>query len=73
MSEQLSIIIPVHNESKHILHFLKHLQTQASLEHEIIVVDGESTDGTVSLIKSQKEITVIQAKKKTGNTAKRGR
>ena len=64
MSEQLSIIVPVHNESKHILHFLKHLQTQASLEHEIIVVDGESTDGTVSLIKSQKEITVIQAKKR---------
>jgi len=64
MSEQLSIIVPVHNESKHILHFLKHLQIQASLEHEIIVVDGESTDGTVSLIKSQKEITVIQAKKR---------
>ena len=64
MSEQLSIIVPVHNESKHILHFLKHLQTQTSLEHEIIVVDGESTDGTVSLIKSQKEITVIQAKKR---------
>ena len=54
MNKQLSIIVPVYNESNRILPFLKHIQTQASLQHEIIVVDGESSDGSVSLIKSQK-------------------
>ena len=63
MSEQLSIIVPVYNESKCILPFLKHIQSQASTKHEIIVIDGESSDETFSLIKSLKEITVIQTKK----------
>jgi len=52
MSKHLSIIVPVYNESKCILPFLKHIKTQASVKHEIIVVDGESSDETVSLIKS---------------------
>ena len=63
MSDQLSIIVPVYNESRCILPFLKHIQSQASTKHEIIVIDGESSDETFSLIKSLKEITVIQTKK----------
>ena len=63
MSKHLSIIVPVYNESKCILPFLKHIKTQASVKHEIIVVDGESIDESVSLIKSEKKIIVIQAKK----------
>lgn len=52
MSKHLSIIVPVYNESKCILPFLKHIKTQASVKHEIIVVDGESSDETVSLRKN---------------------
>ena len=57
MSKHLSIIVPVYNESKCILPFLKHIKTQASVKHEIIVVDGESSVESVSLIKSQKKLS----------------
>ncbi|PYJ07199.1 MAG: glycosyltransferase [Verrucomicrobia bacterium] len=43
----LSIIVPVLNEARLIFAFLRHLRAQAPAE--IIVVDGGSEDGTVSL------------------------
>ena len=48
----ISIIIPVVNEAEHITELLYHLIDNATLNtiQEIIVVDGGSTDNTVSII-----------------------
>ncbi len=45
--EQISIIIPVLNESRHIKNTLQRLQPLRLQGHEIIVVDGGSSDDTV--------------------------
>lgn len=42
----ISVIIPVLNESETIEVFLRHLQSFRNSGHELIVVDGGSTDGT---------------------------
>ena len=46
-----SIIIPVLNEADGIAEFLQHLQTFRKAGHEIVVVDGGSTDSTPQLAK----------------------
>lgn len=53
---KLSIIIPVYNEEKTILHVISRLEKQAIplVEKEIIVVDDGSTDATASEIKNLK-------------------
>ncbi|WP_299885292.1 TIGR04283 family arsenosugar biosynthesis glycosyltransferase [uncultured Lacinutrix sp.] len=52
--DKISIIIPILNEADTIKDLLYHLIDNASLENisEIIVVDGGSTDGSQSIIKS---------------------
>jgi len=57
----LSIVIPVFNEEKHIVNLLHHLKNNASKQYkiEIIIVDGGSTDATAPL--------VIEAKKDIDN------
>ncbi|MFT5242363.1 MAG: rSAM/selenodomain-associated transferase 2 [Glaciecola sp.] len=49
----ISIIIPILNEAESIEELLFHLIDHSSLEHisEIIVVDGQSTDGSQEIIK----------------------
>ena len=47
---KLSIITPIYNERKRIEEYLEGLEEQ-SVEPEIVLVDGGSTDGTVEFIK----------------------
>lgn len=42
----LSILVPVYNEIVVLPFFVEHIQQQMSKKHELIFIDGESTDGT---------------------------
>jgi glycosyltransferase involved in cell wall biosynthesis len=57
---QVSIIIPVFNEASCLGRTLRCLQILDPPAHEIIVVDGGSTDATVA-IATQHQATVITA------------
>ncbi|MTI32610.1 TIGR04283 family arsenosugar biosynthesis glycosyltransferase [Xanthovirga aplysinae] len=61
----ISIIIPTYNESEQIESLIHHLQHKTDPNHilEIIVVDGNSQDGTIELAK-QAGAKVISASKK---------
>ena len=61
---QISIVIPVLNESLHIGQLLKHLLNHSSPQNirEIIVVDGGSSDRTQSIAKAL-NATVLSSKK----------
>lgn len=60
-SKMLSIIIPVLNEERYILPLLSYLKSYRSdLIHEIIVVDGGSSDKTVQLA-SQEAVRILKA------------
>lgn len=62
---QISIIIPVLNEEKSIPKLLSHLKTSISKSNfiqEIIIVDGGSTDNSVSIAKENGTIVVSSKK-----------
>ncbi|PCI25145.1 hypothetical protein COB57_02935 [Candidatus Peregrinibacteria bacterium] len=48
--KDVSIIIPCYNEENTIINTLKHIQEDPNVTHEIIIVDGGSTDTTVDVI-----------------------
>ena len=56
-SIKISIIIPVYNEGLYISDTVDSLLNQnTSYTHEIIIVDGMSTDGTRKIIKNKLKI-----------------
>src|SRR5437879_859689 len=56
---RVSIIVPTLNEEAHIVENIRSLQ-QLSGEKEIIVVDGGSTDQTITLVSAQ-NVRVLEA------------
>ncbi len=56
----ISIIIPTRNEEKIIERTLTQLKNALTIPHEIIVVDGHSTDATVSIAQKYADKIVIQ-------------
>ena len=60
----ISIIIPVFNEETGILKLIDHLKNASSFpENELIIVDGGSTDATVSLLQDLEDITFATSNK----------
>lgn len=55
---QVSIIIPVVNESDVIIPILQQLQSLRSLGHELIIVDGGSSDETISLAEPLSNVVI---------------
>ncbi len=50
--EKISVIVPTYNEQQNIKNTLENIKKQiCSIPYEIIVVDGQSTDNTVSIAK----------------------
>lgn len=66
----ISIIIPVINEEAALATLLQQLQRERTA-HEVIVVDGGSTDRSVELVRSS-EAVVIYSRRGRGNQICRG-
>ena len=62
---KISIIIPVLNEANYIGRLLQHLTQNANPKNiaEIIVVDGDSSDNTVEIVKSYKAVIIFKSSK----------
>jgi len=70
--KKLSIIMAVYNEKDHIEKVLKNIQeVEASLEKEIIIIDGCSTDGTREILRGihSDNIKVVFETRKNGKGA----
>lgn len=67
---KLSLITTVLNEENSIIDFLNSVKNQTRLPDELIIVDGGSTDNTVSLVKnflSKNKVIPIKTIEKKGN------
>lgn len=60
---KVSVIIPVYNEEKFIKNCLDSLMKQEEKPDEIIVVDNNCVDRTISIVKKYKGVKIIQEKK----------
>lgn len=60
----ISIIIPTRNEEKGLDKILSTLKSTITIPHEIIVSDGNSTDGTVAIAQKYADKIVVQDKQR---------
>jgi glycosyltransferase involved in cell wall biosynthesis len=65
--EKISVIITVRNEQKTLPALLHSIEAQTLLPNEVVIVDGDSTDGTVALLRSWKPKFPVQILQKEGN------
>jgi len=68
-----SVIIAVFNGAKYIAEALESVRVQTRPVEEIIVVDDGSTDGTVGVVRSFPEVTLLQQQANRGPAAARNR
>ena len=61
-----TIIIPVHNEVHYIPALLDSLKTYIKKGHEVIIINDGSTDGSLDILKSDKNIKLLHIKKNRG-------
>lgn len=65
LAPDLSVVIPVLNEIKHIENLLDSLRTQKTdYSFEIVLSDNGSIDGTMEYLKRQKDVKLVREKKK---------
>jgi glycosyltransferase involved in cell wall biosynthesis len=57
---KVSLIVTVRNGAEHIEEFLGSVAAQTRPPDEFVIVDGGSTDGTVNLLESAENVTVIE-------------
>src|SRR3990170_7566308 len=57
--EMVSVVIPTLNEAGNILEAITTIQKELAYPKEIIVVDGNSTDGTIEIVKDTKLCKLI--------------
>lgn len=69
---KVSVVIPVYNEEKRIKKCLDSLFAQSEKPDEIIVVNNNSADNTVSIIQKYKDIKIL-FEKKQGTTPTRNK
>ncbi|MFA6017191.1 MAG: glycosyltransferase family 2 protein [Patescibacteria group bacterium] len=60
---KISVVIPAYNEEKRIANCLDSLMSQEEKPDEIIVVDNNSSDKTIGIVKKYKKVILIQEKK----------
>lgn len=59
---RVSVVMPVLNEERRIVRALENLLTVAAV-HEVIVVDGGSTDATADLVGAHPRVTLLRAER----------
>lgn len=69
MNPRLSIIIPALNEARHIHETLQRLQPLRQRGHEVIVVDGGSSDDTVALTTPLADVVLNASPGRAGQMA----
>lgn len=70
MQQKLSIIIPVFNEERTLDELVARVeQVPFPVEHELVIVDDGSTDGTPKLLEKHKSHTILFHKKNKGKGA----
>ena len=70
--EMVSVIIPTLNEAGNILEELTTIEKELAYPKEIIVVDGDSTDGTKEVVKDTNCRLVIEPRRGYGNALRTG-
>lgn len=60
---KISVVVPTYNSEKTIVECLLALNKQTYPPHEIMVVDGKSTDSTVTIVKNFENVKLITNKK----------
>jgi glycosyltransferase involved in cell wall biosynthesis len=70
--EMVSVIIPTLNEAGNILEELTTIEKELAFPKEIIVVDGDSTDGTREIVKDTNHRLIIEPRRGYGNALRTG-
>lgn len=55
----VSIVIPVYNEAEHLAACLQAIACQTAMPYEVIIVDNNSTDGTVAIAESYPFVQIM--------------
>lgn len=70
--EMVSVVIPTLNEAGNILETLTTIEKELAYPKEIIVVDGDSTDGTIEIVKDTNCRLIIEPRRGYGIALKTG-
>jgi dolichol-phosphate hexosyltransferase len=70
--ELVSVVIPTLNEAGNIRAALETLERELAYPNEIIVVDGNSTDGTIEIVKDTNCKLIIEPRRGYGVALRRG-